>query len=79
MTDVTIEVLYSCAGCGLQRVSAAVPARTTENVVDWLEKVAARVLSADHQRRSPLCRSTVMSEVMIPISGADRVGGASSN
>jgi hypothetical protein len=36
-------------------------------------------LSADHRRRSPRCTPKTLSEVMIPIAGADRIGGPAVN
>lgn len=74
-----IECKYSCAGCGLYRVTCSVPARTTEDVKVWLEQIAARAVSEDHAQRSPFCASRVMSEFMIPTTGADRIGGPAIN
>jgi hypothetical protein len=76
--DLTIDVLYTCHTCGLRKASAPVPARGTEDVIQWLEKVAMPLVGADHKRRSFLCRSPNL-DVMIPVSGAGRVGEASSN
>jgi hypothetical protein len=39
-----------------------------EGIVEWLEGPAAATISADHERRSPLCASRVMEYVKIPIS-----------
>jgi len=72
-----IEVKYSCLGCGLHRVICAVPARTSEDIVVWVVTVMAKAISADHSRRSPLCDSRTMSEVMVPITGAEVIGGPS--
>lgn len=73
---ITIEVLYSCRVCGLMRVPVQVPARGEEDVVAWVEKVLTPALVADHKRRSFLCRPDTLSDVMIPVTGADKVGGA---
>ena len=76
--DLTIDVLYTCHTCGLRRVSAPVPARGTEDVVHWIEKVVMPLLGADHKRRSFLCRAPNL-DVMIPVAGTGRVGEAPSN
>lgn len=68
-----IQVKYSCVGCGVHRVTVTVPARTQEEVVEWVEKVMAQAISNDHSQRSPHCASRTMSEVMIPI--GDKDGG----
>ena len=75
----TISVRYSCAACGIAKVSVAVPARQSEDVKDWVEKIMAQAISDDHTVRSPRCTSRTMSEVMIPVSGTDRIGGAPVN
>lgn len=66
--------MYSCAPCGLKRVRLAVPARGEEDVVAWMESTV-RVVKADHDRRSPHCHPTELTELMIPRTGADRIGG----
>jgi hypothetical protein len=72
---VTIGVIYSCEGCGLRNVSLDVPARTEqETVTTWMDATVRR-LSADHRRRSPLCRAKALQEVKIPITGTQRIGG----
>lgn len=68
---------YSCALCGLRRAQVRVPARGEESILDWVNKVAAVAISQDHAQRSPNCPSREMSELMIPISGAEKVGGPS--
>lgn len=76
----TVTVRYSCHGCGIVRREVVVPARMSDadDVVKWMETLAG-VISVDHSRASPLCTATTMSEVMIPISGTDRVGGVVKN
>jgi hypothetical protein len=72
-----IQVKYSCFKCGINRVLVAVPARQDEDVVEWMNKVCAPALSADHDRRSPHCRITKLDEVMIPLyEDSDKIGGA---
>jgi len=70
----TITVLYSCHGCGLSKVTCEVPARTTEEIVNWVQNVMGPALRVDHDSRSPNCTSN-LADVMIPISGADKIGG----
>jgi hypothetical protein len=77
----TIQCRYSCEGCGLFRVAVNVRARTTEDVVEWFEKVLTPALSNDHTQRSPHCTSRMMKEVLVPLENpnktmeADQVGG----
>lgn len=70
-----IEVRYSCVACGVQRATVAVPARGEEDVVVWVKDVMAPAIGEDHAARSPFCSSRTMSEVLIPITGAEKVGG----
>lgn len=70
----TIEIKYSCALCGLKRVSVSVPVRGEENVIEWMEKTGA-FLGADHAERSPRCHPKELTEVMIPYTGRAKVGG----
>ena len=72
----TIAVRYSCYECGLRRIPVDVPARTGEDVVMWMRAILTPALVADHQKRSPRCRPETFAEVMIPMTGTDRVGGA---
>ena len=76
MSELTVNVLYSCRQCGLRKVSVSVPARSSdaEDVVVWVE-ATGRLLGQDHMRRSPHCHITELSDVMIPITGADHIGG----
>ncbi len=72
-----IQCKYSCAGCGIHRRVVSVAARTTENVVEWMENVCIVALGSDHAIQSPTCTSATLSEVMVPIDGKDpnhRVG-----
>lgn len=75
----TIGVRYSCAHCGLNRVTAQVPARVDEDVRVWFKKVMGRAIKNDHAARSPHCRSNHVTDVMIPMTGASKVGGPSEN
>lgn len=69
-----ITVLYSCRDCDLERVPCMVPARGEEPVLAWMD-ATIRVLAGDHARRSPACTARKLSDVMIPMTGADRIGG----
>lgn len=73
-----IDVLYSCHKCGLKDVSLSVLARTTESVVAWTNGIG-HAISRDHDRRSPHCHVTSLSEVKIPITGASKIGGPVEN
>jgi hypothetical protein len=73
--NLTITCKYSCR-CGIRDAEVEVPARTTEEVVDWVERVLGAAIGADHMKRSPHCRATEMEHVKIPMLGSDRVGGA---
>ncbi len=70
----TITVKYSCSQCGINRQPVEVPARTSEDVV-WTEQVMAPALSRDHDERSPGCVITKLSEVLVPMTGASKIGG----
>lgn len=72
----TIEILYTCDSCGIKNQKVVVIARTTQNVVEWVQRVAAYAISADHAGRSPHCKATTMTDMKIPVSGTDKVGGA---
>lgn len=74
---VSITVMYSCSGCGLIKAKCEVPARTTEDVVVWTRDILGGAVGSDHHKRSPSCTSDTMSEVWIPITGSDKVGGPS--
>jgi hypothetical protein len=70
----TITVRYSCYDCGLTKVSCVVPAREDEDVLVWMDQTLRR-LAADHDQRSPSCHPTMLHDLMIPMSHADRIGG----
>lgn len=73
-----ITVRYSCHECGIKDAAVEVPARELEDVLVWMD-ATGRLLGADHARRSPRCRPDHLSDLKIPIEGADRVGGATVN
>lgn len=70
-----VELKYTCGLCGLHRVACkAVPRGEDQGVTDWVENVAIAAIIADHKRRSPDCHPRKLDEIMIPVSGVDRVG-----
>ena len=73
-SEVTITVFYSCLLCGLQKAACVVPAREDEDVRVWMDSTIRRV-SVDHDMRSPNCHPDTLSELMIPMTGTDRIGG----
>jgi hypothetical protein len=75
VAELTITVLYSCPACGLADMPVPVPARTDEDVLKWMD-ATVRACCDDHRRRSPECRPTELYDLKIPMTGADRVGGA---
>jgi len=72
----TISVKYSCHQCGVSKRIVEIPARTTQDVVQWLNEVMAPMLSRDHDSVSPGCIISKLDEVFIPISGTSKIGGA---
>jgi len=77
--EVIVTVKYSCSKCDLHRIDVDVPARTTEDVNAWVERVMIPILMKDHGARSPFCSADSFDEVMIPITGASKVGGVVEN
>jgi hypothetical protein len=71
----TIQVLYTCITCGTYRARVTVKARTTEDVLTWMEQVCLPALMQHHAARSPGCNTDRFDEIMVPIDGAEHVGG----
>lgn len=72
----TVTVLYSCKLCGIERAPCAVPERLlSEDIGDWMKQTLGPALSRDHDQRSPGCKPDQLREVMIPMTGTDRIGG----
>lgn len=70
-----ITCKYSCKVCGIVNREVQVPARTTEDVVVWMQKVVALAIFIDHRQKSPKCNSETISDLMIPMPpGAEFVG-----
>ena len=70
----TITVFYSCPLCATVKAAVTVPARESEDVGEWMENTV-RLLGDDHRARSPHCHPAELKNVMIPMSGRDRIGG----
>ena len=73
-----IQCFYSCGLCGLVKVPVMITARGPEDVLAWM-KAAGYELAADHHARSPRCQGKSLQNVMIPIDGAEKIGGAPVN
>jgi hypothetical protein len=71
-----ITVLYSCTQCSLRKVPCDVPVRGEEDVVKWVREVMAKAISEHHRKQSPWCTADKITDVMIPVSGAERIGDA---
>lgn len=69
-----ITVLYSCDECKLVKVSCEVNARDQEDIVDWMDYLI-KALAIDHHRRSPNCHPKQLTNLMIPIHNAKKIGG----
>jgi len=70
----TIHVLYSCAECGVKDAGVDVPIRGNEDVIQWMNQTVVHI-AQDHRQRSPNCHPREFSEIKIPITGAEKVGG----
>jgi hypothetical protein len=77
-TDNTITVKYSCHTCGLERVELNVKARGDEDVITWMNSLGPQ-LAADHKKHSPKCNAQSVQDLMIPVTGADKIGGVKLN
>jgi hypothetical protein len=75
MTRAFVTIRYSCHLCGIEKREVRVRARENEDVVQWLEQVCMVDLGADHAAVSPYCHPTELKDIMIPLSGVDKVGG----
>lgn len=70
----TIEVKYSCVLCGLSRVTLPMQAREGEPLDEWMQALT-RQIQEDHLKRHPLCVAEKITEVLIPFTGTEKVGG----
>lgn len=75
MTHACITVRYSCPNCGIKGRDVQMAARGDEDVITWMEHTCIPTVSRDHAATSPLCTATSLSDLMIPITGAEKVGG----
>jgi hypothetical protein len=79
MTDtdvkIKIKIKYSCLQCSLKNIVLEVPARGDEDVVAWMQNSVGANIKKDHTLRSPECPADSAQEVMIPMTGTDRIGG----
>jgi hypothetical protein len=75
MSGAFVTVSYSCHLCGIEKREVRVRARGDEDVVQWLEQTCMVDLGADHAAMSPHCHPTELKDIMIPITGTDKIGG----
>lgn len=74
----TIRVLYTCVGCGVEKAPLHVRARLGEDLMTWMD-ATMYVVHDDHRDRSPHCQSQHV-DLMIPVPpGTERVGGTAVN
>jgi hypothetical protein len=70
----TLDVWYSCSGCGLVDTVVNVPCRVDgDDVGQWMKDVGV-FLSEDHAQKSPNCHPKTLQDVKIPITGAPFIG-----
>ena len=71
----TIQCKYSCFKCNIVNRVVTVVARESEDVVYWMENICIVTIAKDHSTQSPHCLAKSLSNLMIPIDGADKIGG----
>lgn len=72
-----LKVFYSCVECGLVKVDAEVPERGADDpVVHWVSQTVGLAVKQNHSLRSPRCQAKSMQNLLIPMSGAKRIGNA---
>ena len=72
----TLIVKYSCHQCGLKKIEVAVRLREeAEDIVKWVEDIVGWAIKDDHRLRSPDCNAKSVQDLMIPITGVNRLGG----
>ena len=70
----TIQNKYSCIECGLSDTCCEVTARSEEDVLVWMDYLILAI-AYNHSMRSPHCPAKSITDIKIPISGADKIGG----
>jgi hypothetical protein len=70
-----LVVKYSCPLCRIKDREVEVRARESEDVIQWLEGTCFPAIGADHMTSFPACGATSLTDLKIPISGSDKVGG----
>jgi hypothetical protein len=78
----TLRCLYSCDGCGATDRVVEVPERDPDvtDVVTWVRDVVGHAIGADHRKLSPLCPSSTMAKVKIPVdAGSEHLGQKARN
>lgn len=75
MTRDEIIIKYSCNMCGLKDTELSVPIRGDEDVVVWMESIVGQDIKKDHFIKSPGCPAESVQNLMIPVTGAQKVGG----
>ena len=70
----TVTVRYSCDLCRISKRPVQVAARGEEGIGEWMD-ATLRTVADDHRRLSPWCHPSTLKDLMIPITGTDRVGG----
>jgi len=51
-----ITVMFDCKGCGISKHKVQVPARTVEDIGEWVRRVGD-IVGAEHRKLSPTCPS----------------------
>lgn len=71
-----ITVLYSCELCGIIDKPVQVPAREHHeiDVAHWMREVVGRSISLDHEQASPTCHPKSLTNIKVPLSGAEFIG-----
>lgn len=63
-----LGIRYTCALCELYDVTVEVRFREpAEDIIVWMKQVVEPALGKDHQRRSPDCHPTMLTQVKIPM------------
>jgi hypothetical protein len=70
-----MKVRYTCHICALEDVVCEVQERAKgQDLEKWIQYLAA-ALRDDHHERSPECKAEGLSDVKIPTTGAEHIGG----